>query len=78
MQYLNDLRLENAEEELINTNKTILDIALDNGFAGSAALGKAIKKKYDMTPVQFGKKTEYYLRKMTFNLRNSSICLKKR
>ncbi|HIR00280.1 MAG TPA: helix-turn-helix domain-containing protein [Candidatus Scybalocola faecavium] len=56
LQYLNDLRLENAEEELINTNKTILDIALDNGFAGSAALGKAIKKKYDMTPVQFRQK----------------------
>ena len=51
--YLNNVRLQHAVDDLKYTNKTILKIALDNGFPNTASFGKKFKETYNMTPSEF-------------------------
>ena len=48
--YLQEIRMSYAYRELINTEKTISQIALDNGFASSRAFSGEFQKKYGQLP----------------------------
>ena len=48
--YVNNIRLFHAMEDLIYTDKKITRIALDNGFPTTASFNKAFKDVYNMTP----------------------------
>ena len=48
--YLQEIRMSYAYRELINTEKTISQIALDNGFASSRAFSREFQKKYGQLP----------------------------
>ncbi len=48
--YLQEIRMSYAYRELINTEHTISQIALDNGFASSRAFSREFQKKYGQLP----------------------------
>lgn len=48
--YLNNIRLENALNDMRKTEKSLTRIALDNGFPNTTAFSTAFKKEYDITP----------------------------
>lgn len=54
--YLVSYRIEKARMELINTDKTVTQIALETGFADDRRLIIAFKKKHGITPLQYRKK----------------------
>lgn len=58
-EYLTELRLGYAVQELQYADKTIARIALDNGFPNVTAFNKAFKGAYEMTPKVY---QENYLR----------------
>ena len=53
IQYINNLRLDNASKLLTTTNKTIMEISLDVGFDNLSYFNKLFKRKYNMTPKAF-------------------------
>ena len=50
LDYVNSVRLGYALSELLYSDKPVVRIAMDTGFANSAAFNKAFKEKYQMTP----------------------------
>lgn len=48
--YLQDIRMTYAYRELSNTDKTISQIAMDNGFCTSRAFSKEFRKRYGILP----------------------------
>lgn len=54
--YLNNIRLYHAVDELKFSNKSIMRIALDNGFPNTAAFDKVFKDMYHMTPSAYMEK----------------------
>lgn len=48
--YVNSVRLGYALSLLLYSDQSVVRIAMDTGFASSAALNKAFKEKYGMTP----------------------------
>ena len=56
--YLNNIRLFHAVDELVYTNKSLTHIAMDNGFCTSAALNKSFKKVFNMSPGEYRKSAE--------------------
>lgn len=52
IQYLNIIRLERANEELLNEFVTVTDAALNNGFSSVKAYITTCKKVFGMTPTQ--------------------------
>lgn len=54
--YYDDLRLTNSMYEILNTENSILDIALKHGFANNQAYIRAYKKKYNELPSQTRKR----------------------
>nr|WP_253201839.1 helix-turn-helix domain-containing protein [Clostridium sp. DSM 17811] len=56
IEYLNNVRLHHALEELLYTDTTITRIALNNGFANTAVFNKLFKATYNMTPSVYQKK----------------------
>lgn len=50
LEYVNNIRLFHAVDELLYSEKKITRIALDNGFATTASFNKAFKEIYNMTP----------------------------
>lgn len=53
--YLNMLRLDKSMYDLVNTNKSILEIAIDNGFSSAKAYRTVFKENYNMTPNDYRK-----------------------
>ena len=51
--YLLEYRLDKSREALLETAKTVTEIALESGFSDSAYFGKTFRKYYRMTPGQF-------------------------
>lgn len=51
--YLIEYRLDKAASELRETNLTILDISVKNGFDNLSNFNRLFKNKFDMTPGQF-------------------------
>ncbi|PWJ50565.1 AraC family transcriptional regulator [Faecalicatena contorta] len=56
--YLQNIRMEYALKELLNTEYTISEIALANGFPNSKAMAKVFRKKYGILPSEFRKRQE--------------------
>ena len=54
-EYLLSVRLENAQVLLKNTDRSILDIALETGFGTSSYFGKIFRKHHRLTPLQYRK-----------------------
>lgn len=59
MEYLNNVRLFHAVDELLYTQKNMTHIALDNGFPTSAAFTKAFKDVYGEAPSEYRKRLQY-------------------
>ncbi len=56
MDYLNQLRVQKAVKLLISTNKTIIEVAMDVGFADSNYFSRIFKKYRAVTPREFREK----------------------
>lgn len=54
-EYLNSVRLNYAVEELINTDRPITRIALENGFSTTFLFNKCFKEVYKITPNEYRK-----------------------
>jgi len=77
--YLNNERLHHAMEELLYTDHSIIRIALDNGFANTAAFNKAFKEVYHTTPsVYQAEKKDKSKRKQNVKLENREELIEKR
>ena len=48
--YLQDIRMTYAYRELLNSDKTISQIAMDNGFSSSRAFTREFQKRYGILP----------------------------
>jgi AraC-like DNA-binding protein len=55
VQYQIQLKLERAKEELINTSKSVKEIAFDLNFKSSQYFSSQFKEKTNLTPVEFRK-----------------------
>ena len=55
-EYLANLRLENAVNDMLTKNSTVSTAALENGFANVKSFITQCKKVYDCTPAQYKKK----------------------
>lgn len=55
-EYLMRVRVKKAKEEVLHTDKSMLEIAMDTGFTDSRSLIHAFREVYDITPYQFRKK----------------------
>lgn len=53
--YLDDIRLEHAYKDLVNSDMPIGMIASQNGFPNSKAFTKVFQKKYNKLPSEFRK-----------------------
>lgn len=53
--YLQSVRVEYACKELANTDHSIGEIALNNGFPDGRALARAFRKRYGMLPSEYKK-----------------------
>ena len=51
--YLDSIRLVHAYKDLANSDMTIGDIAVNNGFANSRSFSKLFKEKYGILPSEF-------------------------
>lgn len=58
IEYITNLRLEKAVEQLEHGDSTILDAALSSGFHNLAYFYKVFKRKYQMTPKEFIKQVQ--------------------
>jgi len=54
-QFLNEIRLAHAVNELVNSSKPITRIALDNGFPNLAAFNRVFNESYQLKPVEYRK-----------------------
>ncbi|MCD8189975.1 MAG: AraC family transcriptional regulator [Clostridiales bacterium] len=52
-QYLTELRLISAVEDLRSTNQSVEQVGLDSGFPDAKSFFSSFKKKYGVTPAQF-------------------------
>lgn len=53
LDYINNIRLFHAVDDLLYTDKSILNVALDNGFANAAAFNVLFKKVYNAKPSEY-------------------------
>ena len=56
LQALRDEKVSYAYRELMNTEKTVSQVALDNGFASSRAFSREFQKKYNRLPSEVRQK----------------------
>ena len=56
--FLQNLRLEFAVQELVETDHYIGDIALNHGFPNSKAFAAAFKKRFDVLPGEYRRNLE--------------------
>ncbi len=55
MQYVKQLRIRKAADQLLHTNKTAKEIALENGFNDVSYFTKSFRETYQVTPSQYRK-----------------------
>ena len=58
IEYIVNLRLDYATALLTQTNKSILDIALETGYSSVSFFIKIFRKKYGVTPMRYKKLIE--------------------
>jgi len=49
-EYIDEIRLHHAVDEMIHTNFLLTKIAYDNGFPNLSSFNRAFRRKYEMTP----------------------------
>lgn len=54
--YLQNIRLEYAYQEFVNTDHTILEVAMKHGFPSSKAFTKLFQEKYKILPSEYRKR----------------------
>lgn len=54
--YVSDVRLFHAMDDLLYTDSTITSVAIDNGFPSTNAFNELFKKRYNSTPTEYRKK----------------------
>ena len=59
-EYLNSARLNKAVSMLLSTNKTIIDITDECGFASTNAFGKLFREQYNCSPTEY---RDWYINK---------------
>lgn len=64
MEYLNNVRLFHAVDELMYSDKNLTHIAYDNGFPTSASFTKAFREIYNESPSEYRKKIQDEKEKM--------------
>lgn len=65
-QYILELKMERIAEQLITTNKSIFEIALNIGFNDARNVYRTFKKHTGLTPVEFRKKHSRILEMSSF------------
>ena len=55
IEYIKDLKLTLAQEALLNTSKTVTEIALDLNYESTSSLNHNFKKATGLTPLEFRK-----------------------
>lgn len=55
-EYLANVRLENAIQDMLSKNSTVSDAAIENGFANVKSFITQCKRIYKLTPAQYKKK----------------------
>lgn len=53
LKLLNNIRLEHAVSDLLYTDKTVLKIAMENGFPNQAGFNNAFREIYHTTPAEY-------------------------
>lgn len=76
--YLSDVRLFHAVDDLLYTEYTITSIAIDNGFASTNAFNELFKKRYQSTPTQYRQKMKKELGKEPSETESSTAEKKRR
>lgn len=56
--YVNEVRTNNAAFELSTTDKSITNIAVDNGFSTPSVMNRYFRKKYGITPSDYREKSK--------------------
>ncbi len=56
VEYLNEIRIRHAVEDLLYTEHSLTRIAMDNGFSNAAVLNRVFKNKYGTLPSEFKKR----------------------
>jgi xylan 1,4-beta-xylosidase len=57
--YINKLRITKSLHDLLESNKSILDIAIEHGFNDHKAYNRAFKKEFDMTATEYKKEYKF-------------------
>ena len=52
-EFITKTRLSAAKQQLISTNRTVMDIAMDCGFSDVRGLIQAFKKYENTTPIKY-------------------------
>ena len=63
LKLLQNIRLEYAVEELVCSDKTVLKIAMDNGFSGITGFNRSFQESYGMSPTEYRQKQQESSRK---------------
>lgn len=71
MEYLTDIRLMHALQDIEHTEKTFMKVALDNGFPNTVAFNKAFKKNYFVTPSEYQKNLRQKRKENITDLQNN-------
>lgn len=58
LKLLNNIRMEHAVSELLYSEKTVVRIAMDNGFSNLAGFNRTFREIYNMTPAEYRKDME--------------------
>lgn len=61
LDYLNQLRLKHATEEILRTDKPITQIAMNAGFSNITAFNKMFREEYSKTPSEYRKENQEQL-----------------
>ena len=61
--YLQDIRMAYAYRDLMNTDRTISQIALDNGFCSSRGFSGEFQKRYGILPSEMRKQENQKVKK---------------
>ena len=53
IEFINNIRIEEARYLLLNTDKSVTEIALEAGFGSNAYLSRLFRRKYAVTPNKY-------------------------
>jgi len=71
-EYIRKRRLAKAAFELVNTNKQIIDIALNSFYESPESFARAFKKQYNLSPRQFRNEKQEHTVFKSLNIFDSS------